>query len=126
MKTNIEKFFGNKYVQLAALAAAGIGLWRSWSNKGTAGVGAVQQLAYDDYVVSTKDGRHAVEFQWMSDGDISVSAWYKGDGSNQQFDWDFWNHVGFYRTLAGAKRGAKKFMADRGYELKDIDLNKVK
>ena len=89
-------------------------------------IGNTRQLDYGDYVVSTKDGKHAVEFQWMSDGDVSVSAWYKGDGSNPQFDWEFWNHVGFYKTLSGAKRGAKKFMADRGYELKDVDLNKVK
>lgn len=110
-----------------AIAAAAVGAWLIAKKKGViSGIGAFRELAYDDYIISTQDGRHAVEFQWMSDGDISVSAWYKGDGSNPQFDWDFWNHVGFYKTLAGAKRGAKKFMKDRGYELKDVDLNKVK
>jgi hypothetical protein len=109
------------------LAAGVVAAYFLAKKKGViSGVGTVRELAYDDYIVSTQDGRHAVEFQWMSDGDISVSAWYKGDGSNPQFDWDFWNHVGFYKTLAGAKRGAKKFMEERGHKLKDVDLNKVK
>lgn len=40
-KTSIEKFFGNKYVQLGALIAGGLALVRTWKTKGAAGIGAV-------------------------------------------------------------------------------------
>lgn len=39
MATAIERFFGNKYVQLAALAAGALALSRSWKKSGVSGIG---------------------------------------------------------------------------------------
>lgn len=43
MATAIERFFGNKYVQLAALAAGALALSRSWKKSGTSGVGGCRR-----------------------------------------------------------------------------------
>lgn len=63
-KTSIEKFFSNKFVQLAALAAAGLGLWRSWSNKGTDGVGAIRPGEED------KDAVREILLYFENDSDL--------------------------------------------------------
>lgn len=41
--TTLEKFFGNKYVQLAALIAGGLALYRSWNKKRASGVGSIKR-----------------------------------------------------------------------------------
>lgn len=126
-KTNIEKFFGNRYVQFAALAAGAISVWRAFHHpQGAEGVGKVLESDFDGALVTTKDGRHAVDFRVNGDDSIIVTAMmYAPEQMRYGSDWDYWFHIGDYTTLAGAKRGAKRAMQKMGYELSDKDLNKI-
>lgn len=61
VKTSIEKFFGNKYVQLAALAAGAISVWRAFHQpQGAYGIGWARHRSfggnsgYDGYSMSVR------------------------------------------------------------------------
>lgn len=110
-------------IALGLAAAAALLFTRK---KGIAGVGKVLESDYSSALVTTKDGRHAVQFMVIGD-QISVSAKYSTSESDRDYmgEWDYWTHIGYYTTLSGAKRGAKRWMAKMGYELSDKDLNKI-
>ena len=90
------------------------------------GVGKVLESDYSSAVVTTKDGRHAVQFIVIGD-QISVSAMQPTSANDRDYmgEWEFWDQIGYYTTLSGAKRGAKRWMERMGYELSDKDLNKI-
>ena len=45
--------------------------------------------------------------------------------TNNQPGWDFWFHIGDYKTLAGAKKAAVKAMARFGYKFNQKDLDSI-
>ena len=89
-------------------------------------VGEVLESDFWGADVATTDGQHMVRFSINGD-QIGVAAFYSTSEGDRDYmgEWEFWSQIGWYSTLAGAKRAAKKWMAKMGYELSDMDLNKI-
>lgn len=128
MKTSVEKFFGNKYVQLAALAAGAISVWRAFHQpQGAAGVGKVEHSDYNGARVISKDGRHAISFDIYGRGEngITVTSEMKGYGERYGFRWEYLSHIGEYKTLPGAIKAAKKYATMHGWIFNEKDFENL-
>lgn len=112
----------------AVIVGAGLIAWlKKKAKSGITGIGRVEHSDYDSARIVTKDGLHAISFDVYGRGEngITVTAEMKGGGERYGFKWEFLSHIGDYKTLQGAIRGAKKYANMHGWNMAESDFNKI-
>lgn len=130
-KTTLEKVFSNKYVQLAALAAGGLALLRTWNKNSVSGVGEVIRSSFYEAEILSDEGNYKVIFSVIPrSGNIRAEIYQRTASYISPENYDpqkmvEWFHWGteYGRSIEEAFNKADSFVARAGGH---INLNDIK
>lgn len=114
-KTAIEKVFGNKYVQLAALVAGGLALFRTWKTKGTAGVGAARKKKYK-FLYRVTDGANMLANALRYTTEPKIVFNYE---NSDPIEFEF-GHFGIPRSAIEVERSFGKYF--KPFDFTSVDV----